>query len=246
MLQSGLLGKQLGPYHIIRLIGTGGFAWVYEAVHESLGRRVALKVLLPSHGENPEVVSRFLREALIAANLEHPNVVQVYDVGQQDGCYYIAMAYVDGGALSSLMRQRKGLDEQRILEIASQVASALDYAHAQGVVHRDAKPSNILLDRSGKAYLTDFGIARAAWSTRLTRTGASVGTPEYMSPEQAAGKGVDARSGRYSLGVVLYEMVCGRPPFQGENPLSVLHKIVYEPVPPRLGRGSSPHRVVNR
>jgi len=226
-----LTGKQLGPYKIIRFVGRGGFAWVYEALHEPLGRRVALKVLLPNLAEDSEFVDRFLREARIAAKLEHPNIVTVYDVDQKDGYYYIAMTYVDGQSLHDLLSGGKTLNPQRALGIVSQVARALDYAHSQGVVHRDVKPSNILIDRNGNAYLTDFGIARASWSTRVTRTGMSIGTPEYMSPEQARGEEVDFRSDLYSLGVVLYEMICGQPPFQGENPLSVLHQIVYD-MPP--------------
>ncbi len=231
METDSLIGKGIGPYRILRFLGQGGFAQVYLAVHEGLGRQVALKVLFPSYAESPEFVDRFLREARISANLEHPNIVQVYDVGNADGYYYIAMQYVDGETLQAAMGRGARLEAEVVANIVAQVAGALDYAHGQGIIHRDVKPSNILIDRRGKAYLTDFGIARAAWSARVTKTGVSIGTPEYMSPEQALGRGVDARSDLYSLAVVLYEMICGRAPFVGENPLSVLHQIAYEPPP---------------
>ena len=240
MVRDDLIGQHLGSYDVIRLIGRGGFARVYLATHRGLGRQVALKVLLPSFAESPEFVARFLGDAHIAARLEHPNIVKVYDIGQQGRYYYFAMAYVDGGSLQSVLRRRR-LAPRQALAILSQIARALDYAHAQGVIHRDVKPSNILLSKSGRAYLADFGIARAAWDPRLTQRTRPLGTLEYMSPEQAQGKEVDARSDLYSLGVVLYEMICGRPPFQGENPVSVLHKIVYEAPPPpaKFKRGLS-------
>ncbi len=225
------IGSHVGPYRILRFLGQGGFAQVYLAVHEGLGRQVALKVLLPSYTRNPVFVDRFFHESRIAAKLQHSHIVRLYDVGNANGHYYIAMQYVDGETLYSLLAKRRRLNIPLATDIACQLAVALDYAHAQGVIHRDVKPSNILIDRQGKAYLTDFGIARAAWSTRVTKTGVSIGTPEYMSPEQALGREVDAQSDLYSLAVVLYEMICGRAPFVGENPLSVLHQIAYEPPP---------------
>jgi len=230
MPEESLVGKTLGPYRILRLIGEGGVAWVFLAVHEQLGRQVALKVLFPSLAQDREFVSRFAREARISGQLQHPNIVRIYDVGEQDGYYYIAMEYIDGESLRNRLRRRKRLDIRETIAILGQIARALDYAHQHGVVHRDIKPSNILIDEKGTVYLTDFGIARATWETRVTRTGIRVGTPEYMSPEQAQGKEPDFRSDLYSLGVILYEMLCGYPPFRGHDPLSVLHKIVYEPV----------------
>ncbi len=228
-----LVGKRLGRYRIVRFIGQGGFARVYLAVDESLDRQVALKVLLRSAAETPEFVKRFQREARVAARLDHPNIVKIYDVGFDEGLYYLAMAYVDGGSLQALLVNQRSLPVAKKIGILRQVARALDYAHRAKVVHRDVKPSNILLGKDGTAYLTDFGIAKAAWSTRVTMTGASLGTPEYMSPEQANGKKeVDYRTDLYSLGVIAYEMLSGRRPYEGENPLSVLYKIVHEQVPP--------------
>lgn len=242
MSHETLVGRQLGPYRILRLVGRGGFAWVFLAADARLGRQVALKVLFPEHARNPEFVARFSRGARIAAELQHPNIVHVLDVRQQSGYHYIAMAYIDGDSLEARLRRRPRMDMRETIAVLGQIASALDYAHRRGVVHRDVKPSNILLDGSGKAYLTDFGIARAAWETRVTRAGGRIGTPQYMPPEQVEGKGPDARSDLYSLGVVLYEMVCGRFPFRGGNAMAVLHQVVNEaPLPPRrLNRNISP------
>ena len=237
MTQSGgqqdpLIGRRLGAYRIQKLKGEGGFAAVYLAVHESLGRPVAVKVLWPHLARNPDFVGRFLREARAVAALRHPNIVQVYDVGQEGEYYYIIMDYIEGTSLLDLLRSKKRVDLTTALSIVEQIGAALDYAHDKGVVHRDVKPSNILLDGSGKAYLSDFGIAKAAWTSQLTRTGISIGTPEYMSPEQAEGREVDHRSDLYSLGIVLYEMLCGSPPFSAETPLAVVYKQVKETPPP--------------
>ncbi len=230
--QDTLIGMRLGVYRIQELKGEGGFASVYLAVHESLGRPVAIKVLWPHLARNPDFVGRFLREARAAAGLRHPNIVQVHDVGQQGQYYYIVMDFIEGKSLLGVLQEKKRLDPATALSIVQQIGSALDYAHGKGVVHRDVKPSNILIDGQGKAYLSDFGIAKAAWTSQLTRTGVSLGTPEYMSPEQCEGKEVDHRSDLYSLGVVLYEMLCGGPPFRAETPLGVVYKQVKEPPPP--------------
>lgn len=227
-----LIGTRLGPYRIDEFKGEGGFARVYLAEHESLGRRVALKVLWPHLATRPDFIGRFLREARAAAALRHENIVQVYDVGSQGAYNYIVMDFIDGQTLTEVLQQKKRLDPRTALSIVRQIGAALDYAHAKGVVHRDVKPSNILVDKSGKAYLSDFGIAKASWASGMTKTGTSVGTPEYMSPEQAEGREIDYRSDLYALGIVLYEMLCGSPPFHAETPLAVLYKQVKEAPPP--------------
>lgn len=227
-----LIGTRLGSYRIDEFRGEGGFARVYLAEHESLGRRVALKVLWPHLATRPDFIGRFLREARAAAALQHENIVQVYDVGSQGQYNYIVMDFIDGQTLTEMLQKKKRLGPRTALSIVRQIGAALDYAHSKGVVHRDVKPSNILVDRSGKAYLSDFGIAKASWASGMTKTGTSVGTPEYMSPEQAEGRDIDHRSDLYALGIVLYEMLCGSPPFHAETPLAVLYKQVKEAPPP--------------
>jgi serine/threonine protein kinase len=222
-----LIGKQLGSYVIQAEIGRGGMAVVYKAYQSTLERHVAIKVLPQQFAFDREFVERFLREARAAARLNHPHIVTIHDVGEADGTYYIVMEYLEGPSLADLLRQQRALPPQQAAQVVAQVASALDYAHGQGFVHRDVKPSNILLGAEGVAKLTDFGIVRAAEGTRLTQTGTLLGTPEYMSPEQAKGLGVDRRSDIYSLGVVAYEALTGRGPFSGDT-LAVLHAHVYE------------------
>jgi len=179
-------------------------------------------------------VHRFLREARLAAKLQHPNIVTIYDVGEVNGTYYIVMEFVEGRPLNLILQEEGPLSPERAARITIQVAQALDYAHKQGVLHRDVKPGNILVGEGDWVKLTDFGIAWAAGATRLTKTGMVVGTPEYMSPEQAQGREINGRSDLYSLGVVLYEMLTGRVPFQGDTPLAVLHQHAFTtPPPPR-------------
>jgi len=191
-------------------------------------------VLFPELSIDESFVQRFRREAQAAANLSHPNIVSVYDWGQGDRTYFIVMEYVDGQTLSSLIRQGP-IDPTRAASIGADVAGALEFAHRHGVIHRDVKPANVLIDQSGTVKVTDFGIARSAGvSEGLTQTGSVMGTATYFSPEQAQGQPVDARTDVYSLGIVLYEMVAGRPPFSGENPVSIAYKHVREaPVPLR-------------
>ena len=222
-----LIGKQLGNYIIQAEIGRGGMAVVYKAYQPALERYVAIKVLPQQFTFDREFVERFLREARAAARLNHPNIVTIHDVGQADGTYYIVMEYVEGPSLTDLLHRQGALLPQQVAQIVAQVASALDYAHQQGFIHRDVKPSNVLLGAGGVAKLTDFGIVKAAEGTRLTQTGTLLGTPEYMSPEQAKGLGVDHRTDIYSLGGVAYEMLAGRVPFTGET-MAVLHAHVYE------------------
>lgn len=225
--------EQLGSYRILSEIGRGGMAVVYKAIQPSLDRHVALKALPRSYSSDPEFSARFKQEALAAASLTHPNIVTIYDAGEADGVPFIVMELVDGPALTALLSSGP-LRPAQVRDIAGQVASALSYAHARGIVHRDIKPGNILVDAWGRAKLTDFGIACVTAGSRLTRTGVSVGTPEYMAPEQVTGAGVDARSDIYAFGVVMYEMLTGRLPFSGDNPLSVAFAQVNQaPLPPR-------------
>ena len=228
---STLIGRRVGQYRPVGVLGSGGMATVYWAYQASLDRHVAVKVLHPQLTVDPVLVERFLREARTAARLNHPNIITIHDVGEADGTYYIAMRLVTGETLQDLVRRNGALPTDRVVAILQQLISALAYAHRQGVVHRDVKPSNVMLEQADRATLMDFGIVRAAEESRLTRTGTIVGTPEYMSPEQAEGGQVDHRTDIYSLGVISYEMLTGQVPFSGTTPLAVLHKVVYEPPP---------------
>lgn len=203
-------------YTLLRLIGTGGMAEVYLATQDSLGRQVALKILLPAMAADPVLRERFLQEARYAAKLHHPNIIAIYDVGTHDNTAYIAMEYEQAGTVAPPMGT--ALDSHTALRIVHDIAGALDYAHAQGVVHRDVKPDNILRRANGSCLLSDFGIARAMDSdAALTREGTSIGTPQYMSPEQLRGEKIDGRSDLYSLGVVLYQLLTGDLPYKGTD-----------------------------
>lgn len=222
-------------YEIHRRLARGGMAQVYLARDRSLDRPVAVKELVPEFATDPSFVERFRREAQAAANLSNANIVGVFDWGAQDGTYFIVMEYVDGPSLSQVLRSDGPLHPNRAAEIASEVAAGLGFAHSRGVVHRDVKPGNVLLTKSGQSKVTDFGIARALSSPddELTQAGSVMGTATYFSPEQAQGLPVDPRSDLYSLGVVLYEMVTGRPPFTGDTPLAIAYKHVQDqPAPP--------------
>jgi len=225
-----LIGRKLGPYEIRDVLGRGGMAVVYRAYQPALNRFVAVKVLNAVMSQDAEFVMRFRQEALAAGGLNHPNILQIYDADTFEGQHYIVMAYAPGGTLAD--RLRKGpLSAEEATDLAAQVADALNYAHRRGVVHRDIKPSNILLDEEGRPLLADFGIALAASAgPRLTQTGASIGTPEYMSPEQAEGERVDGRSDLFSLGIVLYQMVTGRVPFRGDTTVATMFQIVHQPL----------------
>lgn len=231
-----------GRYEIERKIARGGMADVFLARDQLLDRPVALKVLFPELSVDPSFVERFRREAQSAAKLSHPNIVSVYDWGEDNNTYYIVMEYLDGKSLSAMLRDDGPLDATRAARIGAEVAAALAFAHRNGVIHRDVKPGNVLIDARGAVKVTDFGIARARNSTEnLTQTGAVMGTATYFSPEQAQGLEVDPRSDVYSLGVVLYEMVNGKPPFQGDNPVTIAYKHVREdPVPLRQANPQTP------
>ena len=244
-------GDTFGLYRIEREIGRGGMAIVYLAYHQWLDRPVALKILRPEFQQDHELVERFLVEARSAARLEHPNIVAVYDAGVVDGVHYLAMEYVEGETLADVLARVNGpLPVDFVVSVTNQVASALDYAHRRGVVHRDVKPSNILVEPNGKVRLTDFGIAHAVGLRTPEQKAAVLGTPEYMSPEQAMGRPVDNRSDVYSLGIVVYHMLTGQPPFQGETHREILYAHVHEPLPdPRALNPDLPPdvtRVLNR
>jgi len=224
--------QSLGDYEILKRIATGGMGTVYLARHTGTRREVALKVLSAQMSEDPEFVARFQREAQATAALRHPHIVQVYDTGAIDGQRYIAMEYLSGGNLQQELVQLTIKNQQmpvaRALQITRQIASALEYAHKRGLVHRDIKPSNIMIAADGRYVLTDFGIVLTQGGTKLTRNVETIGTPEYMSPEQVQGRTPDRRSDVYSLGIVLYEMLAGIAPFKAENTLAVLYKHVHE------------------
>jgi serine/threonine protein kinase len=213
-------------YEIQRGIARGGMAEVYLARDQLLDRPVAVKVLFPEYARDQSFVERFRREAQSAASLNHPNIVAIYDWGQERGTYFIVMEYVRGRSLRDVVQVNGAFSARHTAEIGAEIAGALEFAHRSGVVHRDIKPGNVLLTADGDVKVTDFGIARAGTGDALTQTGAVMGTAAYFSPEQAQGLPVDGRSDVYSLGVVLYEMVTGVPPFTGESPVAVAYKHV--------------------
>ena len=237
MQQDDLIGTMLGNYRVLETLGQGGMARVYRAYQENLGRNVAIKVLPPWYAADPSFVDRFNLEARLVARLSHPNIVTVHDANQQSGHLYIVMQLVDGGTLKhrldKLQSERRIMELPEVVSIFSQLADALSYAHEQGIIHRDIKPVNVLMDRSGRPILSDFGIAKVLASTQenLTRPGAGVGTPEYMSPEQCQGGPVDGRADIYALGVMLFEAQTGRTPFRGNNYPALAHSHIYEAPP---------------
>jgi serine/threonine protein kinase len=226
-------GQMLGPYRIITQIGKGGMANVYKAYQASVDRYVAIKVLPSQLAESQEFATRFHQEARIIAKLEHPHILPVFDYGESDGVAYFVMRYLEAGTLRDKMEAGRPLPIKDIDRIFTQLADALSYAHSFGIIHRDLKPANALIDSHGNIFLTDFGIAKLleSASPRLTQTDAIMGTPAYISPEQAQSQPVDQRADIYSLGIILYEMVTGSVPFVADTPLAVLFKHISDPLP---------------
>ena len=220
-------------YELQEELGRGGMATVYRAVQKNLNRPVALKVIHQNLVHDSEFLARFHREAQVCASLQHNHIVTVYDEGELNGIHFMAMELLEGFDLHQLIRRQGKLTVEQTLVWITPIATALEYAHSRGIIHRDIKSSNILVTRDGRPVLMDFGIAHAASGTRLTQTGLVIGTPEYMSPEQAEGKTIDRRTDIYSLGIVLYECLTGQLPFKADNPLSIIMKVVNEAaVPP--------------
>ncbi|MBA2627536.1 MAG: serine/threonine protein kinase, partial [Gemmatimonadales bacterium] len=218
-------------YDVLEELGRGGMALVYRAKDRQLEREVAIKVLPFSLAFDAEFVERFQREARTSAQLEHPNIIPIYRVGQAGRVIYFVMKYLRGGALSNVLGDRRAISPPEIRRMLLEAGSALGYAAQRGIVHRDIKPDNIMFDEFGQCVLTDFGIAKAASGGRLTGTGMSIGTPHYMSPEQARAQAIDGRSDIYSLGVVAYQCLTGSVPYDGEDSFSIGYKHITDPIP---------------
>ena len=242
-----MIGKRInGRYQILETIGGGGMANVYKAHDVILNRKVAVKVLRPQFSDDDEFIRRFRREAQAATSLAHPNVVNIYDVGEEEDLYYIVMEYVNGLTLKQLISEQGVISIEKIVDIMKQITSAIAHAHANHIVHRDIKPHNILISENGEAKVTDFGIARAMTSATITHTNSVMGSVHYLSPEQARGGLVNEKSDIYSLGVVLYEMVTGRVPFSGDTAVSIAIKHLQKEVPsPKKLRPSIPQSIEN-
>src|SRR5215216_4674693 len=243
-VQDTLIGTLFdGRYRVIRRLGSGGMANVYLAEDEELGRRVAIKMLDDKHANDEQFVERFRREAKNAASLSHPNIVSIYDRGEAEGTYYIAMEYIEGRTLKDLIVSRGPLPVERAVSYARQILGAVRFAHRKGIVHRDIKPHNVLVDTDGRLKVTDFGIARAG-ASQMTEAGSIIGTAQYLSPEQARGSPVDQRSDLYSVGIVLYELLTGKVPFTGDAPVEIAMKHLSDvPEPPSSRREDVPHEL---
>ncbi|OPZ74658.1 MAG: Serine/threonine-protein kinase PrkC [Firmicutes bacterium ADurb.Bin456] len=246
-----MLGKLLGNrYEILEQLGGGGMAIVYKGRDTFLNRLVTVKILRPEFTCDEDFVSRFRREAQAVASLSHPNIVSIFDVGRENDVHYLVMEYVEGDNLKNLIRAEGALPQEQVVQIAWQVGEALQHAHENNIVHRDVKPQNILITASGRAKLTDFGIARETTAATLTQTDTVLGSVHYLSPEQARGETADQRSDLYSLGIVMYEMATGVLPFQGETPVGVALKHIREvpALPSSLNPSVSPglERIINR
>lgn len=228
------IGQTLGGrYEILKLLGEGGMGAVYKARDIELDRVVALKVIRPELARNPEGLHRFKQELILARQVTHKNVVRIFDLGEAQGVKFITMEFVDGEDLKAILRSKQKLQSKEAIRVIAQVARALEAAHAEGVVHRDLKPHNVMVDKQGKAAVMDFGVARSLEMQGYTQTGVLIGTPEYMSPEQAKGEHVDGRSDLYSLGLIFYELLTGKTPFKVDSTIGMLMKRIQErPVPP--------------
>lgn len=227
-----------GRYELLDVLGRGGMGVVYRANDSVLDRTVAVKVLPLDRADDPAVVARFQREALAAAALSHPNIVAVFDTGQDEDTRYIVMEYLAGESLAQLVRRRGPLPAHETVQIGTQIARALAAAHRAGIVHRDIKSANVMLDEHGTVKVLDFGIARSAASTSLTQTAMVMGSASYLAPEVIRGQSADARSDIYALGCVLYELLTGRPPFTGELPAAILHQ--HNTAVPRAAKDLNP------
>jgi serine/threonine protein kinase len=235
-----LIGTTVAGCRLERKVGSGGMGKVYLARHLTLQKVVAVKILRSDLPSDQSAVDRFLLEAQAAARLEHPRIVPIHDAGQEGGTYYIVMQYVDGESLAARLRREKRLPPAKALRIFRAVAEAIAFAHARGVIHRDIKPDNILLGAGGEVKLADFGLARILqFDSNLSRTGDIMGTPNFMSPEQALGKRADHRTDIYSLGATLYNLATGEPPFKAQSAISVIMKVIREPLRP-------PHTLAGR
>ncbi|HTX92396.1 MAG TPA: protein kinase [Anaerolineales bacterium] len=226
------VGEMVGPYRIIEQLGQGGMATVFKAYHAALDRYVAIKVLHPAFLEDKSFLARFQREARLVAKLDHPNIVPIYDYTEHEGRPYLVMKFIEGETLKATL-SRGPLAKDEIAHVVDSVGEALSYAHKRGILHRDIKPSNVLMATDGQVYLSDFGLARIAQSGESTLTSDMiVGTPQYISPEQALGKkDLDEGTDIYSFGVMLYELITGKVPYNADTPFSVIHDHIYTPLP---------------
>jgi serine/threonine-protein kinase len=225
-----LVGQMLTEYKITGKLGQGGMATVFKAVQTTLKRPAAIKILSPQMAQDTALLARFHQEAISAANLEHPHIVPIYEVDEAQGYHFIAMKYIDGDSLKRIIAREGRLALSRVQSLVDQIAEALDYAHGRGFVHRDVKPSNVMVTVEDYAYLMDFGLSRAVVSSQLTVAGTVMGTPDYMSPEQAQGdEDIDRRTDIYSLGAMLYEMLTGQVPFHGLSPAAVIMAQITQP-----------------
>jgi len=227
------VGTVLGErYEIVKLLGQGGMGAVYHARDRELEREVALKVIRSDMAANPEILRRFKQELILARQITHKNVIRIFDLGQADGIKFITMEYIEGEDLQGLLRRKKKLEPAEAATIMAQVCRALEAAHAEGVIHRDLKPQNIMLDKSGRVYVMDFGIARSLVTKGMTQTGALIGTPDYMSPEQAKGQTLDVRSDLFTVGIIFYELLSGQTPYEADTTMGKLWKRTSEPARP--------------
>ncbi|MFP4162562.1 MAG: serine/threonine protein kinase [Chitinispirillaceae bacterium] len=239
-----LVPSYIGHYKILGVLGKGGMGDIYKAVQEPLNRVVALKVLPPQFSRDDEFAKRFEIEARAISLLQHQNIVSIFEYGDEDGYQYFAMQFVDGTDLGRYIDDHRLIPTSEIIDISKQICRGLRYAHSNSIIHRDIKPQNVLLDKKRNARLSDFGIAKIFSGTNITMTGSAVGTPEYMSPEQAQGKKLDVQTDIYSLGIVMYEMLTRKPPFLANNPMAVAYKQVHElPLPPSVKRKDTPKRL---
>src|SRR5215469_16122367 len=223
------MGTVLGErYEILAMLGQGGMGAVYKARDQELDRFVALKVIRPELTTNPAILQRFKQELILARQVTHRNVIRIFDLGQADGLKFITMEFLEGQDLRAELTKRGKFSPEDAARIILQISRALEVAHGEGVVHRDLKPQNIMLDANGRAYVMDFGIARSAYLSGMTQTGALIGTPEYMSPEQAKGEKLDERSDLFSLGVIFYELLTGNSPYYSDTPLATLRRRMQE------------------